>query len=147
MTGTTSATSGFSPEVFARFWADPNPAEVPAALTEDVVGYWPGRRAPVYGRAAYTKCIADLLALIPDFRGELLEHAAANDLFFIRWLAFGTGIKGPFDLRGIDRVRVRDGVVAENVIFFDTGEFREVTGHEVPWRDAGPVRAASSTRP
>ena len=134
---TTSAPSGFSPEAFARFWANPNPAEVPAALTEEVVGYWPGRHAPVYGREAYTKCIADLLALIPDFHGELLEHATANDLYFIRWLAFGTGTDGPFHISGVDRVRVRDGLVAENVILFDTGAFRELTGHDVPWRDAG----------
>jgi hypothetical protein len=57
----------------------------------------------------------------------------------IRCTAFGTGTNGRVHLSvsGIDGVRVREGVVAENVIVFDTGEFRELTGHDVPWRDAG----------
>jgi SnoaL-like domain len=127
--------AGFTPEVFARFWADPDPELVPAALTEDVVGYWPGRQEPVRGRADYSKCIADLLVLVPDFRAEVLEHARTGDLVFIRWCARRTGSNGSFELTGIDRVRVRDGLVAENVIVFDTEEFRERVGHDVPWRD------------
>ena len=128
--------AGFSPEVFARFWAAPNLEVVPDALTEDVVGHWPGRREPVRGRDEYTKCIADLLRAVPDFHGEVLEHASSGDLFFVRWRMVGTGATGPFELTGIDRVRVRDGRVAENVIVFDTAEFRERVGYDVPWADA-----------
>jgi hypothetical protein len=31
----------------------------------------------------------------------------------------GTGPDGPFRIRGIDRVRARDGIVVENVIRYD----------------------------
>ena len=37
MTTVAAQRAGFSPEVFARFWAAPNPEAVPDALTEDVV--------------------------------------------------------------------------------------------------------------
>jgi hypothetical protein len=35
---------------------------------------------------------------------------------------------GRFELRGIDRIRVRDGRVAENVIVFGTAQFEQLTG-------------------
>jgi hypothetical protein len=44
-----------------------------------------------------------------------------------------TGGHGPFELTGIDRVRVRDGLVAENVIVFDTAAFQARAGKPVPW--------------
>src|SRR5918992_5075491 len=107
MTTATGQATGFTPEVFARFWAKPDPELVPGALTENVVGHWPGRREPIRGRADYTACIADLVGLVPDFHGEVLEHAQNGDLYFIRWVMCGTGAHGPFELSGIDRVRVR----------------------------------------
>jgi hypothetical protein len=36
----------WSVEMFAQFWSNPDPALVPAALTEDVVGHWPGLTSP-----------------------------------------------------------------------------------------------------
>jgi hypothetical protein len=139
---TAAQAPGFSPEVFARFWAAPDPERVPNALTEDIVGYWPGRRQPVRGRESYTKCIVHLLQLIPDFQAEVLEHAREGHLYFIRWRASGTGAKGRFELSGIDRVRVRDGLVAENVIMFDTQDFQERVGYDVPWRSDGRAHGA-----
>jgi hypothetical protein len=40
---------------------------------------------------------------------------------------------GPFELSGIDRVRTRDGLVAENWIAFNTAEFKARSGEDVPW--------------
>jgi hypothetical protein len=45
----------WSVEMFAQFWSNPDPALVPAALTEDVVGHWPGVDEPVRGRDEYTR--------------------------------------------------------------------------------------------
>ena len=44
------------------------------------------------------------------------------------------GLNGRFELSGIDPVRLADGLVAENVIVFDTARFREVVGRDAPWR-------------
>jgi hypothetical protein len=43
-----------------------------------------------------------------------------------------TGERGPFELTGIDRVRVRGGKVAENMIVFDTAAFQQRSGLPVP---------------
>jgi ketosteroid isomerase-like protein len=52
---------------------------------------------------------------------------------FIRWVMHATGRAGPFELTGVDRVRVRDGRVAENVIIFDTAAFERRSGYHIPW--------------
>lgn len=45
--GTPAAGHGaWSVETVERFWSDPDPAVVPRALTDDVVGYWSGREEP-----------------------------------------------------------------------------------------------------
>ncbi|WP_260860485.1 hypothetical protein [Mycobacterium tilburgii] len=38
---------------------------------------------------------------------------------FLHYTGRGTGPAGPFRLRGLDRVRTRDGMVVENVIRYD----------------------------
>jgi hypothetical protein len=120
-------------DAFSAFWSDPDPALVPGALTADVVGHWPGREEPIRGRDAYTACIAALVEALPDVGVEAVEHASAGELTFVRWRMRATGEQGPFELGGIDRVRVRDGRVAENVIVFDTAAFEARSGTSVPW--------------
>ena len=38
---------------------------------------------------------------------------------FLHYVGHGTGPAGPFEIRGLDRVRTRDGVVVENVIRYE----------------------------
>lgn len=120
-------------EGFQSFWSDPNPAFVAAVLTEDVVGYWPGSEQPVVGPLDYTARIAQLLDLLPGMRLEVAEHAANGEWVFIRWVLHAHGVHGAFELCGIDRVVVRDGLVAENRIVFDTAEFETKSGCLIPW--------------
>src|SRR4051812_37038659 len=124
---------GFSVETFARFWADPDPALVPAAVTTDVVGYWPGAAEPARGPAEYTRRIAEVLDLLPDLHLEVAEHAENGPFVFVRWIARATGRDGEIEFSGIDRIRLRDGLVAENVIVFDTGRLTELVGRPLPW--------------
>ena len=136
MAGHTTATvrrPGWTVGAFRRFWANPDPALVPAALTDDVVGHWPGRDEPVRGKAEYTQCIAALIEALPGMRLEVAGHAHDKDITFINWVMHATGKLGPFRLTGIDRVRVRDGLVAENLIVFDTAAFERRSGKPVPW--------------
>ena len=41
---------------------------------------------------------------------------------FLHYVGRATGPDGPFAIRGLDRVRTRDGVVVENVIRYDQVE-------------------------
>jgi ketosteroid isomerase-like protein len=119
--------AGWTTELFAEFWRAPDLKWVPSIITDDVVGYWPGART-VRGKEEYMQALEELLALVPDVRLEVPEHTmSADDEFgFSRWVMHGTGSNGPFELVGMDRTRVRDGLVCENYIFFDLAQFQEL---------------------
>lgn len=136
MTGTAKTTEPrrqWSVRSFEAFWSSPEPSRVPASLTEDIVGHWAGREEPARGRAEYTGCIAALVDALPDVRLSVAEHAQSGEFTFIRWIMRATGAHGPFEISGIDRVRVRDGRVAENFVVVDTAAFEERSGRPVPW--------------
>ena len=72
MTEQSTATAerpGWTVEAFEGFWSNPDPALVPAVLTEDVVGHWPGRDEPVKGRDAYTEALPKPIERRPPSRG------------------------------------------------------------------------------
>lgn len=115
----------FSAEVFAAYWAAPTMSRGFDILAEDIVGYWPGDAEPVQGIEAYTAKIAELLEAAPDSRLEVIDSATVpaaaegEELVFLHYVGHGTGPDGPFQIRGIDRVRTRDGIVVENVIRYE----------------------------
>lgn len=115
----------FSAEVFAAYWAAPTMSRGFDILAEDIVGYWPGDAEPVRGIEAYTAKIAELLEAAPDLRLEVIDSATVpaaaegEELVFLHYVGHGTGPDGPFQIRGIDRVRSRDGIVVENVIRYE----------------------------
>jgi hypothetical protein len=124
----TNADSGaatFSAELFAAFWAAPDLSRGLNILAEDIIGYWPDDPEPVRGIKAYTAKIAELLAAAPDLRLQLVDCAtvpgatADEQLIFLHYVGQGTGPAGPFELRGLDRVRTRNGIVVENVIRYE----------------------------
>ncbi|BBY24428.1 nuclear transport factor 2 family protein [Mycobacterium stomatepiae] len=125
MTDIASAGPKFSAELFAAFWAAPDLSRGLDILADDIVGYWPGDPEPVRGIEAYTAKIAEILDAAPDLQLEVVDSAtvsgAAPDeqLVFVHYIGRGTGPDGPFRIRGLDRVRTRDGIVVENVIRYD----------------------------
>jgi hypothetical protein len=120
-----TTTPRFSPEFWSAFWAAPSMSHSMDILADDIIGYWPGDNEPVRGFEAYTQKIADLLADAPDLKLELVDSATAagpaegEELFFLHYVGRATGPNGPVEIRGLDRVRTRDGVVVENVIRYD----------------------------
>ncbi|GAB5895477.1 nuclear transport factor 2 family protein [Mycolicibacterium mageritense] len=126
MTDTTHRT--FSAELWAAFWAAPDPARIGDVLAPDIVGYWPGDPTPVRGLPAYVGKIAELVAAIPDLTVTLLDsatvpgNALGEELVYLHYVGRGTGPDGPVAIRGLDRVRTRDGLVVENVIRYDRDE-------------------------
>jgi SnoaL-like domain len=121
--------AGWTTELFAEFWKAPELEYVSSIITEDVVGYWPGGRT-VRGKAEYIRALEELLTLLPDLRLEVAEHTMTPDgeFGFSRWVMHATGANGPFELDGMDRTRVRDGLVCENYVFFDSAQFQELVG-------------------
>lgn len=119
---------GWSVDRFAQFWSAPSAADVPDLVTDDVTGWWPGADEPVRGVKTYTQALADILKLLPDMRLRVAEHATNGDVVFVRWIMSATGRKGPFEISGIDRIRMRDGRVMENVIRFDSAHLARLAG-------------------
>jgi hypothetical protein len=115
----------FSADMWAAFWAAPTESGIGDILADDIVGYWQGEPKPVRGRTAYTAKIVELITAVPDLRLELVDSAtvdsgdAGEQLVYLHYVGCGTGPDGPISLRGLDRVRTRDGVVVENVIRYD----------------------------
>jgi hypothetical protein len=115
----------FSAQVWAAFWAAPDLSRGTNILAEDIVGYWPGNPEPVRGIEAYTAKIAELLTAAPDLRLELVDSATVpgaadgEQLVFLHYVGRGTGPDGPFQIRGLDRVRTCNGMVVENVIRYE----------------------------
>jgi SnoaL-like domain len=117
--------ANFSAQMWAAFWAAPELSRGMDILADDIVGYWPGDGEPVRGIEAYAAKIAELLTAAPDLRLELVDSAtvagavAGEQLVFLHYVGHGTGPDGPFQIRGLDRVRTRDGMVVENVIRYE----------------------------
>jgi len=115
----------FSVERFAAFWAAPDLSRGLNILADDIVGCWPGDPEPVRGLEAFTAKIAELLDAAPDLHLDVVDSAtvpgaaAGEELVFLHYVGEGTGPDGPFRIRGLDRVRTRDGMVVENVIRYD----------------------------
>jgi SnoaL-like domain len=124
-TNTDSDAPRFSAEMFAAFWAAPDLSRGLNILADDITGYWPGGPEPVRGIEAYTAKIAELLDAAPDLHLDVVDSATVpgaavgEELVFLHYVGEGTGPDGPFRIRGIDRVRARDGIVVENVIRYD----------------------------
>ncbi len=97
-------------------------------LADDIVGYWQGDPKPVRGKEPYVGKIAELVAAVPDLALELVDSATVDgadpgeQLVYLHYVGRGTGPDGPIAIRGLDRVRTRDGIVVENVIRYDQVE-------------------------
>ncbi len=118
----------FSADMWAAFWAAPAESRIGDILADDIVGYWQGDPKPVRGRDAYTGKIIELISAAPDLRLVLIDSATVDgsapgeQLVYLHYTGEGTGPDGPFAIRGLDRVRTRDGIVVENVIRYDQVE-------------------------
>ena len=120
---------GFSADMWAAFWAAPDMSLGMDILADDIVGFWPGAPQPVQGLRAYRSKIEELLTAYPDLRLELIDSATVagaepgEQLVFLHYLGWASGPDGPFTIRGLDRVRSRNGMVVENVIRYDPAAF------------------------
>jgi predicted SnoaL-like aldol condensation-catalyzing enzyme len=118
----------FTADTFQEFWAKPDLSVPSDNLHDDVIGYWPGTDEPVRGRDEYVGALQELLTRVPDLTLQVVESADNGEYLFIRWVAHATGENGWIEHTGVDRIKVIDGKVVENRIFFDRAEFERKLG-------------------
>lgn len=119
---------GWTPALFAAFWAAPDPKWLPPMCAPNIVGHWPGATEPVRGPEVYVAVLEQLITALPDIRLEMPDHAMNGDVGFVRWVMHATGKHGPFQLDGVDCLHVRDGLVVQNFINFDNTAFLQRSG-------------------
>jgi limonene-1,2-epoxide hydrolase len=127
--GGEAAVRSWSVDAFIAFWADPDPARLPAVraiLTDDIIGYWPRPIGIVRGASAYFNVIEAVVTGSPRFALAVAEHATSGEFTFIRWIATVADGAGVVQFDGCDRVRTRDGLVCENYVFCDHPYFEKV---------------------
>ena len=123
---------GFTADTFAAFWAKPDLSTPSDQLHDDVVGYWPGNDEPVRGRDEYVGALQELLRRIPELTLTVQESADNGEHVFIRWVAHATNVEGErVEHTGVDRIKVENGKVVENRIFFDRAQFERKLGRSL----------------
>jgi ketosteroid isomerase-like protein len=123
---------GFTADTFAAFWAKPDLSTPSDQLRDDVVGYWPGNDEPVRGRDEYVGALQELLRRVPELTLSVQESADNGEHIFIRWVAHATNVEGErIEHTGVDRIKVENGKVVENRIFFDRAQFERKLGRSL----------------
>lgn len=108
--------------LFAEAWASPQVDRFVALLAADVVLLQPVTPR-VVGRDAAHREFSRLLRWLPDLRGTVDSWSASGSTVLIAWrLRFTLGA-APYELRIVDRLEVRDGLIAEREAYFDSLHF------------------------
>ncbi|MFF5208390.1 nuclear transport factor 2 family protein [Streptosporangium sp. NPDC000396] len=113
---------------WAAFWNAPDPARLDTLTDPDIVLRWPGQPEPIRGRQAWSAQVAGALQRFPDLRLEVTGHAFNDDLSFISWRATATANGEVISWEGIDRMRLKNGVVVDSMVAFDTAGLRPAGG-------------------
>jgi ketosteroid isomerase-like protein len=111
-------------EQFAAGWRDAVDADAfsdhfEPLLTDDVRLIQPQVPTTV-GKKAFREVFArPLFELIPDIRAEVHRWAAREDFVLIEFTLSGTLGGRPVSWKVVDRIILRDGLVAERLAYFD----------------------------
>lgn len=90
------------------------------------------------GRAALRAFFSDMLAAFPDFSIDILDMVGEGDRIVTQWRITGTFSGSPFlgihatgrysELRGCDVMRFEDGMLRENIVYYDGAAFARGIG-------------------
>src|SRR5262245_59301618 len=103
---------------YTAAWASREPGIMRNLWHADGVLHHPTIRTPV-GRELVV-ANNDRTKEIPGFEWKLESWAANGDTVFVQWRTTGRFAGAALEFRGVDRFRVRDGRIAEEVVYFDT---------------------------
>ena len=104
---------------FVGAWARPDSAGFAELWRDDGVFVHPTLASPLNG-SAVPRWSEGIKAALHDFTFQAEEWASRGNLVFLQWTS--TATVGGRSLRwsGVDRFRLRDGRIAEEVVYFDT---------------------------
>jgi hypothetical protein len=104
---------------FADVWSAPT-VEGLVGLTRPDATLTQPLAAPAHGHDRLANLFDELLQTIPDLRGEVLTWAAADEhTVFVELRMTGTFGRRPIEWVTIDKIVLRDGLIAERVANFD----------------------------
>jgi hypothetical protein len=106
---------------FSDVWAKPTADALAGLCTDDVRLVQPGR-PPIIGREAARRDFARLLHWQPGLHAVVEDWAQRERLFISLRLRFRLG-GGMWELPAVDRILVRDGLIADCVASFDSLAF------------------------
>jgi len=109
---------------WAAFWSAPDPARVGELAASEIELRYPGLAEPVRGVEAWRDRVASIVERFPDIRLTVTEHAAVGDVCFVSWRGSATVGGKPIAWEGIDCMHLRDGVVVDSLVAFDTAPLR-----------------------
>jgi hypothetical protein len=121
MSGATVAADPAVRDFVGRFgdaWARPT-AEGLAGLCHPEVRLVQPMMPAMRGRPEAARGFAELLARVPDLRGEVVRWSGAGELVFIELTLTGTLARRPFSWTVADRILLEDGLVRERISYFD----------------------------
>ena len=111
---------------WAEFWSAPDPARLGQLAAADIELRYPGLPEPLRGLEAWREQVASIVRRLPDVRLAVTAYAKNGDLCFVSWRGNATAGGRPITWEGIDRMRLRDGLVVDSMVAFDTAGLRPV---------------------
>ena len=126
-------------EKFEWAWQDPA-ARFVELFHPDGTLYQQGMERPLR-RDEIPGHIATILTLLPDLRVEVKAWAVNNDDVFIEWNNHATFGDRPISWDGASRFTLRDGLVTEEISYFDTLPLRALVD---PSLEQGSMFAAAT---
>jgi hypothetical protein len=72
-------------------------------------------------------------AVVPGFRWSLLRWASQGEIVFIEWQTEAIVNGEPYTWTGVDRMRVVNGKVMEEYVYFDTFPLRAMQSADIPY--------------
>lgn len=103
---------------FADAWAAPSPDGFEALFCPDVRLVQP-LLPEARGIPAASATLGRLFRMMPDAHGEVLASRGSGDEVFIELRLMGTFGGRPLHWDLVDRITLRDGLIAERVSYFD----------------------------
>ncbi|MFI5841939.1 nuclear transport factor 2 family protein [Catenuloplanes sp. NPDC051500] len=113
---------------WAAFWDAPDPARVDDLAAPGIELTYPGLPEPVRGIEAWRARVTSIVDRFPDVRLTVTAHATAGDLCFVSWRGTATAAGHPLTWEGIDRMRLKNGLVTDSLVAFDTAGLRPAVG-------------------
>jgi ketosteroid isomerase-like protein len=103
---------------FEGGWAQSDVRALEALWTDDIVLIQPALPTTI-GRQACRKAFERLFRVFPDLHVAVHRWAAHDDVVFIEFTLIGTFGGRPLSWPAVDRIVLRDGLVAERISYFD----------------------------